>query len=75
MEITFNDAKTKALLKEVVIELMQSKRDLFHEIMIEALEEIALANAIKKGRKNDFVDEDKIFMLLTDVTQYQEKRL
>jgi len=75
MKITFNDAKTKALLKEVVIELMQSKRYLFHEIMIEALEEIALANAIKKGRKNDFVDEDKIFMLLTDVTQYQEKRL
>ena len=68
MEITFNDAKTKELLKEVIVELMQGKRDLFHEIIIESLEEIALAKAIKKGRKNDFVDEDKIFMLLDDKT-------
>ncbi|MDM8566939.1 hypothetical protein QUF74_14980 [Candidatus Halobeggiatoa sp. HSG11] len=59
-----NDAKTKELLKEVVIELIEGKRDLFYEIIMEALEEIALANAIKEGRQNDFVSEDKIFALL-----------
>ena len=64
MEIAFDDAKTKELLKEVVIELVKDKRDLFHEIIMEALEEIALANAIKEGRQNDFVNEDKIFALL-----------
>ena len=31
---------------------------------MEALEEIALANAIKEGRQNNFVNEDKIFALL-----------
>ncbi len=64
MEIAFNDAKTKELLKEVVIELVKDKRDLFYEIIMEALEEIALANAIKEGRQNDFVNEDKFFALL-----------
>ena len=64
MELAINDAKTKELIKEVIIELMKEKRDLFYEIIMEALEEIALANAIKEGRQNDFVSEDKIFALL-----------
>ncbi len=64
MEVTFNDAKTKELLKEVIIELMKDKRDLFYEIIMEALEETALASAIKEGRQNKFVSEDKIFALL-----------
>ena len=64
MEITFNDAKTKELLKEVVIELIKDKHDLFYEIIMEALEKAALANANKEGRQNDFVSEDKIFTLL-----------
>lgn len=64
MESAINEAKTKELLKEVVIELINDKQDLFYEIILEALEEIALANAIKEGRQNDFISEDKIFALL-----------
>jgi hypothetical protein len=64
MELAINDAKTKELIKEVIIELIKEKRDLFYEIILEALEEIALANAIKEGRQNDFVSEDEIFALL-----------
>ncbi len=64
MELLLNDTKTKELLTEIMIELMQSKREFFHEIVLEALEEVSLANAIIEGRKNDFVEEDKIFTLL-----------
>jgi len=64
MELALNDPKTKELIKEVIIELIKEKRDLFYEITLETLEEIALANAIKEGRQNDFVSEDKIFALL-----------
>ena len=64
MELAVNDAKTKELIKEVVIELIKEKRDVFYDIIMEALEEIALANAIKEGRQDDFVSEDKIFALL-----------
>jgi hypothetical protein len=49
MELTFNDVKTKGLLKEVIIELITDKRDLFYEIIMEALEEIALAKE-KRGQ-------------------------
>ncbi len=64
MELLLNDTKTKELLTEIMIELMQSKREFFHDIVLEALEEVSLANAIIEGRKNDFIEEDKIFALL-----------
>lgn len=64
MELLLDDIKTKELLTEIMIELMQSKREFFHEIVLEALEEVSLANAIVEGRKNDFVEENEIFALL-----------
>ncbi len=64
MELTINDEKMKDFLKEIIIEMMQEKRDLFYEIILEALEEVALANAIIEGRENNFVSEDRILELL-----------
>ncbi len=37
--------------------MIQQKRGVFQKILLEALEEIGLANAIKEGRKNEFVGE------------------
>ncbi len=57
MELTLNETQAKALLKEIVMELVQERRDWFLEIVVEALEEIGLANAIREGRQNEFVSE------------------
>ena len=64
MELSISDEKTKALLTEVIVELAKTKREVFYEIMLEALEEVGLANAIAEGRKNKFVSEDDIFSIL-----------
>jgi hypothetical protein len=64
MENILNDDKTKELLTEVIIELLQNRRELMYEIVLEALEEVGLANAITEGRQNDFVPEDEIFAIL-----------
>ncbi len=64
MELIINDVKTKELLTEVMIELLQQRREVFVEIILEALEEVGLANAIREGRTNDFVSEDRILKLL-----------
>jgi len=64
MELTPNEEQARSLLKEVMLELLQEKRDWFFEIMVEALEEIGLANAIQAGRQNEFVDEQQIMALL-----------
>ena len=64
MELTINEKQAKELLKEVLIELMEEKRDLFFEVMLEAIEEIGLANAIREGRQNEFVSEEQILAIL-----------
>lgn len=56
-----DDEKTKALLTEIMVDLIKNKREVLHEIMLEAFEEVALANAITEGRNDDFVSEDKVF--------------
>ncbi len=62
--IPLDDEKTKALLTEIMVDLIKNKREVLHEIMLEALEEVGLANAITEGRNDDFVSEDEIFSIL-----------
>ncbi len=64
MEVAIDEAKTKELLKEVVIELVKERRSLFSEMVMEAIEEVGLANAIREGRQNEFVSEDRILAIL-----------
>jgi len=53
----------KELLEEVLVKMLREKREVFYEIFLEALEDIALANAIQKGRRNRFVSEDRILAI------------
>jgi hypothetical protein len=64
MELTVNETQAKELLKQVMIELVKEKRDLFFEIVVEAMEEIGLANAIREGRRNEYVSEEQITAIL-----------
>lgn len=64
MQLTLDDAKTKELLTEVLVELMQQKRGVFYELILNALEEVGLANAILEGEDTEFVEEDDIRTLL-----------
>ncbi len=69
MELSISDEKTKELLTEVMIELLKSKRDLIYDILLEALEEVGMANAIAEGRTNDFVSEDEVLSILDRTTE------
>lgn len=66
MELTLSDTQTKILLKEILIELFKEKREFFMEIVLEALEEIGLANAIHEGRQNEFVSEESILAIIEE---------
>jgi len=64
MELTISDEKTKELLTEVLVKMIEEKREVFQEILLEALEEVGLANAITEGRKDKFVGENTIMKLI-----------
>jgi hypothetical protein len=62
--ISLDGEKTKALLTEIMVDLIKNKREVLHQIMLDALEEVGLANVIIEGRNDDFVSEDEIFSIL-----------
>lgn len=64
MELTINDKAIKELMRQTFIEMIRENREGFYELVLEALEEVGLANAIKEGRKNNFVSEDRILKIL-----------
>lgn len=64
MDITSSDEKTKELIAEVLVEMITEKRDMFYELIVEAIEDVALAQAITEGRKNKFVSESRIMKIL-----------
>ena len=60
METTLNEEQIRRIMKDVIFELLTTKRDLFKEILEEVIEDIALGRAIEEGRKDDFVSRDEI---------------
>jgi hypothetical protein len=64
MELTISEKQAKALLKEVMLELMEERRDLFFDILLEIIEEIGLAKAIQEGRQNEYVSEEEVLAIL-----------
>ncbi|MEZ0397240.1 MAG: hypothetical protein ABWK53_12530 [Anaerolineales bacterium] len=62
--VTLDEQQFKALLKEALVELFEERRDVFAAMVAEALEEMALARAIRDGRKNDFVSKEEIDAIL-----------
>jgi hypothetical protein len=62
--ISLDEKQFKVLLKQTLIELFEERQDIFSAIVAEALEEIGLANAIREGRKNDFMTREEVQTIL-----------
>jgi len=63
-QIITDDVKLKNILKTALIEIFEERKDLINEALAEALEDIALANAIKEGEVTESVCREKVFSLL-----------
>ncbi len=64
MEASLEDAKVKALLKETLVELLEERREEFSELLLEALEDLALSRAIREGEDTGFVDKKEILKII-----------
>lgn len=64
MELTIDEVQAKKLIKEALVELVRERQDLFFELIVEAIEEIGLVEAIREGRQNEFVPEEEILAIL-----------
>jgi len=66
VETLINDARLKTLIKEAVAEVMEERKDVLRELLIEAIEDIGLVNAIKEGEKSKSISRDEVFKILNN---------
>jgi hypothetical protein len=63
-EVTLNAEQLKTLLKAAIIEILQEQKEVFTELIIEAMEDIALAKAIEEGESTKIVNNEAVFNIL-----------
>ena len=64
MGTSINQDQLKDLIKAAVTEALEEQRDLLHEVVEEALEDVALARAIEEGQNTGLVERKEVFSLL-----------
>ncbi|MEW6182688.1 MAG: hypothetical protein AB1500_05855 [Bacillota bacterium] len=64
MEICIDESKLKELMKQALVEVLEDRREVIYEILSEAIEDIALAHAIKDEEATESVDKQKILDIL-----------
>lgn len=63
-QLSIDEKKLKDLLKETLIEVIEQKKDLFHDIVAEAIEDIAITNAIKEGESTESINREEVFNII-----------
>lgn len=64
MQPQLDEGKLKQIIKEALIEALEEKKDVFHELIVEAIEDIGLINAIRQGQNTETVSKQEIFDIL-----------
>jgi len=65
MELSADNGKLKEILKQAIIEAIEEKKELVHDLLIEALEDAAMIRAIQEGEESEAVSRDEVFSILT----------
>ena len=64
MSRSVQDAELKKAIKEAFAESLHENRELFQEMITEALEEVGLLRAMEVGRKTKLVPREKVLAIL-----------
>lgn len=66
MQLDPRPQQLKGTIKEALMELLHEEPDTLRAVLAEALEDIALADAIREGQTTELVDRESVFELLQD---------
>ena len=59
-----DEDRLKTILREVLVEVLDQRREWFTAVVAEAMEDAAIVRAIKEGEETEFVSRNEIFQLL-----------
>ena len=61
METLIDDRKIKELFKQAIVEAIEEKKEVVHDLLVEVMEDIAMVRAIQDGEDSGPVSRDDIF--------------
>ena len=64
MEALIADKKIKDLFKQAIIEAIEEKKELFHDLLLEVMEDLAMVRAIQDGENSGPAKRNEIFQIL-----------
>jgi len=64
METLIDDRKIKDLFKQAIIEAIEEKKELFHDLLLEVMEDLAMVRAIQDGENSGPAKRNEIFQIL-----------
>lgn len=64
MEASINQDQLKDIIKAALAEVLEERQDLLQEAIAQALEDMALARAIKEGESSELIKREEVFNLL-----------
>jgi predicted Zn-dependent protease with MMP-like domain len=66
MAVSTEDEKFKELVKEALIDVLEERQDLVKNILVEAIEDVALGKAIGQGLGSDPIPRNEVIELLEE---------
>jgi len=64
METLIDDRKIKELFKQAIIEAIEEKKEVVHDLLVEVIEDIAMVRAIQDGENSGTANRDDVFQIL-----------
>jgi len=64
MKSSIDQEQLKNIIKTALIEVLEERKDLFQEVIEEAIEDMALVHAIEKGEKTAMTKKEEVFKIL-----------
>lgn len=64
LTLSIEENRVRELLKELLLELIETRRDVFQDILLEAVEDAGLLEAIKEGESSESVGRDEVMAIL-----------
>ncbi len=65
MTVSLNEGEVRALLREILLELIEDRPDILHDIVLEAIEDAGLLAAIHEGEASQLTDRAEVEAILS----------
>jgi hypothetical protein len=64
MQTVIDDDKLRELFKQAIFEAIEEKRETVHDLLVEAMEDVAMIHAIQEGEDSGVVSRKDVFKAL-----------